>query len=285
MLGFLHNERVVNEAFSARFVRTSASCPPLDTQRRWLALDARGGRVLHHRADEHAGRVLFDRDDAASVGIRLAVWDPLSAAGGGHLELPVPVLPRRPHCWNAALLCCDQNGLQDHAGGTFRVVLVGTDHEGTFACVYTSLGPAAWSEPIYTAQHPDPGGAGGGYADPMRGAVVRNAFYFLFQGRTSILKYDLATGDMSVIRLPPASHSGRSILCTVLTTTEDGGLGFARVEGDKLCLWSMEARPNGGALAMEWTQGRVIDLRSLLPVINLLGFADGLGMILVWTIN
>ena len=75
--------------------------------------------------------------------------------------------------------------------------------------------------------------------------------------------------------------------CTVLTTTttEDGGLGFARVEGDKLCLWSMEARPNGGALAMEWTQGRVIDLRSLLPVINLLGFADGLGMILVWTIN
>ena len=75
--------------------------------------------------------------------------------------------------------------------------------------------------------------------------------------------------------------------CTVLTTTttEDGGLGFARVEGDKLCLWSVEARPNGGAVAMEWTQDRVIDLRSLLPIIDLLGFADGLSMILVGTID
>ena len=77
------------------------------------------------------------------------------------------------------------------------------------------------------------------------------------------------------------------MLCTVLTTTttEDGGLGFARVEGDKLCLWSVEARPNGGALAMEWTQDRVIDLRSPLPIIDLLGFADGLSMILVGTID
>ncbi|XP_066326853.1 uncharacterized protein [Miscanthus floridulus] len=93
MLGFLHNERVVNEAFSARFVRTSASCPPLDTQRGWLALDARGGRVLlHHRADEHAGRVLFDRDDAVSVGIRIAVWDPLSlpAAAAATWSCPSP---------------------------------------------------------------------------------------------------------------------------------------------------------------------------------------------------
>jgi hypothetical protein len=146
----------------------------------------------------------------------------------------------------------------------------------------------AWSEPIYTAQHPDLGVAGGANASrttlPVRGALLRNAFYFMFRGRTSILKYDLATGDMSVIGLPPSSHSG-PMLRTVFTTTEDGGLGFARVEGCKLCLWSMETRPNGGALAMEWTQGRVIDLRSLLPVIDLLGFADGIGMILVRTLD
>ena len=36
---------------------------------------------------------------------------------------------------------------------------------------------------------------------------------------------------------------------------------------------------------MEWTRGRVIDLRTLLPVIDLLGFAHGLGIILVGTVD
>ncbi|CAD6265077.1 unnamed protein product [Miscanthus lutarioriparius] len=283
MLGFLRNMSAANEPISARFVRTSASCRPSTPS----GAGSRSTRArprpppLRRRRRARLPRPLRPRR-RAFLGIRLAIWDPLSAAAGGHLELPVPVLPRRPRSWLAALLC-DQHGLLDHADGHFRVVLVGTDSEGTFACVYYSLGPAAWSEPVYTAQHPDPG-AGGGYVDAVRGALVGNALYFLFQWRTSILKYDLATGDVSFIRLPLASHNGR-MLNTVLTTTEDGGLGFARVAVDKLCLWSMEPRPNGGALAMEWTQGRVIDLRSLLPVIDLLGYADGVGMILVGTIG
>ncbi|CAD6262051.1 unnamed protein product [Miscanthus lutarioriparius] len=95
MLGFLRNMFAANEPISARFVRTSASCPPLDTQRGWIALDARGGRVLLHRAadDERACLVLSARGGAPSWGICLAIWDPLSAAAGSHLELPVPVLP------------------------------------------------------------------------------------------------------------------------------------------------------------------------------------------------
>jgi hypothetical protein len=99
MLGFFHNAHAPDliEAISASFVRTSASCPPLDAQRGWLALDARGGRVLLHPVGDFA-QLLYDRDDAAYAGIRLSVWDPLSAAGGGHLELPVLALPRRPRC-------------------------------------------------------------------------------------------------------------------------------------------------------------------------------------------
>lgn len=233
MLGYFRNVCEVNSSCSARparfsgLVRTSASCPPLNIQRRWHAIDARGGRVLLHR------------DDAVPMGIRLAVWDPLSAAAGGYLELPVPILPRRPHSWNAALLCCDHHGLQDHADVPFRVVLVGTDPEGTFACVYSSFGLAAWSEVAYAAQHPDPGDVGGGRIARVRGALVGNTLYFLFQDRTSILEYDLATGDISVIPLPPASYSYIRWMPMVLTTTEDGGLGFAGVADDRLHLWSM----------------------------------------------
>ncbi|XP_039778908.1 uncharacterized protein LOC120646393 [Panicum virgatum] len=82
---------------------------------------------------------------------------------------------------------------------------------------------------------------------------------------------------MSVLHLPPASHNQR----IVLTTTEDGGrLGFARMEeGYRLCLWDMVGTTTG------WTKGRVIELKALLPVIDLLGFAHGLGVILVGTVD
>ncbi|CAD6271816.1 unnamed protein product [Miscanthus lutarioriparius] len=278
MLGFFRNvcevdgNCIARPARSSRLVRTSASCPPLNTQRGWHAIDARGGRVLLHR------------DDAVPMGIRLAVWDPFSAAAAGHLELPVPILPRRPRSWNAALLCCDHHGLQDHADVPFRVVLVGTDPEGTFACVYSSFGLAAWSEVACAAQHPDPGDDGGRIAR-VRGALVGNTLYFLLQDRTSILKYDLATGDISVIRLPPASYSYIRWMPMVLTTTEDGGLGFAGVAGDRLHLWSVVLRPNGGALAMGFAQGRTIDLSRLPPSIVMLGFADDAGIILLATID
>jgi hypothetical protein len=82
---------------------------------------------------------------------------------------------------------------------------------------------------------------------------------------------------MSVLHLPPASHNQR----IVLTTTEDGSrLGFARMaEGYRLCLWDMVGTTTG------WTKGRVIELKALLPVIDLLGFAHGLGVILVGTVD
>ncbi|KAG2580707.1 hypothetical protein PVAP13_6NG360301 [Panicum virgatum] len=229
-------------------------------RRGWHALDARAGRVLLHRASAAA---------PAQAAIRLAVWDPLAASDRGHIDLPAPALPRRPRSWNAALLC------EDDPDGPFRVVLVGTDAEGTFACFYSSPEPAAWSEPAFHApQHPG-GGGGGDHVDMARGVLVGDALYFVCQMRTRVLRYELGTRAMSVVHLPPASHNQR----IALTTTEDGGLGFARMEGCRLCLWSS----SGGA--MEWTRGGVIDLRTLLPVIDVLGFGHGLGIILVGTVD
>ncbi|CAO2200339.1 unnamed protein product [Urochloa humidicola] len=265
MLGFLRNDAPraasgagEDEACSTRFVRTAASCPPIPPRPGWHALDARAGRVLLHRP-------------APALEIRLAVWDPLAVASGDRRHLDLPALPRRRRSWNAALLCDD-----DADDRAFRVVVVGTDAEGAFACVYSSSS-AAWTYPAYAPQLAED------HIDTARGALAGGALYFVCQRRRNVLKYDLATGDMSVVRLPPASHNHR----IALTTAEHGGLGFARMEGYRLGIWSVvDARPDGGGgVEAEWTRDRVIDLRTLLPVIYLLGFAHGHGIILVGTVD
>ena len=69
-------------------------------------------------------------------------------------------------------------------------------------------------------------------------------------------------------------------------TTEDGGLGVARMEGRRLSLWSMEANFNG---SMGWAQIRAIDLVKLLSVdahsnfSDFVGFAHGVGIFFVGT--
>ncbi|CAO2164864.1 unnamed protein product [Urochloa humidicola] len=268
MLGFLRNDAPraaaggEGEACSTRFVRTAASCPPIPPRPGWHALDARAGRVLLHRP-------------APALEIRLAVWDPLAAASAGdrrHLDLPA--LPRRRRSWNAALLCDADADADDRA---FRVVVVGTDAEGAFACIYSSSS-AAWTDPAYASQH------GGDHVDTARGALAGGALYFVCQRRTNVLKYDLATGAMSVVRLPPASHNHRIALTTA---ADHGRLGFARMEGYRLGIWSMVAAGpgTGGGVEAEWTRDRVIDLRTLLPVIDLLGFAHGHGIVLVGTVD
>ncbi|KAF8753142.1 hypothetical protein HU200_011798 [Digitaria exilis] len=263
MLGFISNDAVGDGGFSARFVRTAASCPPLAARRGWHALDARAGRVLlHHRAAAAA----------ATQGIRLAVWDPLASVQHQHMvDLPSPVLPRRPRSLNAVLLCDDDDPPAEGAF-VFRVVLVGTDAEGAFACVYSSSPPeaAAWSEPSQQ-QHP-----GDDHVDVVRGALVGDAVYFVCQRRTRVLRYDLATRAITLLHLPPVSHNQR----IALTATDGGGLGFARMERYRLGLWSSM---DGGGGTMEWTRDREIDLRTLLPVIDLLGFAHG--VVLVGTVD
>ena len=63
-------------------------------------------------------------------------------------------------------------------------------------------------------------------------------------------------------------------------------MGLAGAEDSRVYLWSREAGPNEEA---GWAQSRVIELEMLLPVDDLsdspivVGFADGVGIILLWT--
>ncbi|KAG2639582.1 uncharacterized protein LOC120660495 [Panicum virgatum] len=101
--------------------------------------------------------------------------------------------------------------------------------------------------------------------------------------QTQILKCNISTREMHMIRLPPACCSDRRI---VLMAMQDGGLGFATVSGSNLCLWSREGASDKDA---GWVQKTAIDLKTLLPGRALVtppdvaGFAEGIGFIFVET--
>lgn len=113
-------------------------------------------------------------------------------------------------------------------------------------------------------------------------ALVGNALYFLIDAFNSILEYDLAERSVSVLHLPPDFVSDFA----VLTTSEDGVLGFARVENSRLWLWSIETGPEGDAVLAP--KGS-IELLTLLQVdaaaiVNdYVGFAHGVGIFFVGT--
>ncbi|OEL38664.1 hypothetical protein BAE44_0000317 [Dichanthelium oligosanthes] len=108
-------------------------------------------------------------------------------------------------------------------------------------------------------------------------ALVGNALYFPIGVGSSAVRYDLATRETSVMRLPPESWG----YAAVLVAMEDGGLGVARLEGGVtggLSLWKMEAGANGD---IGWTQTTVVELGNLLalPISSrFLGFAHGTGV-------
>ncbi|TVU40070.1 hypothetical protein EJB05_13518, partial [Eragrostis curvula] len=143
---------------------------------------------------------------------------------------------------------------------------------------------ASWNAAVLCA-------AGSGACDHLD--CHRGPFLVLFIGHaigkgpvcynSTILKYDLTSRNMSEIQLPDTVDSGE----IVLITTEDDGLGFACIAEDfKLCLGSKVADPDEGA---GWAQNRVIELEALLPASALstspqvLGFAEGVGVIVLWT--
>ncbi|XP_039792684.1 uncharacterized protein LOC120658500 [Panicum virgatum] len=186
--------------------------------------------------------------------------------------------PRRAESWAAAVLCgCVVGAACDGCHrGPFRVVLVGTDAGGIFSCVYSSL-DGAWSEP---ASHPGSPTC----LESVPGVLVGGALHFLFQFGDSILRYVLGARQVSVIQRPPActAFQGRALLMAM----EDGRLGFASVLDSRLCLWPREVGADGEA---RWAQGRAIELETLLPADALLtlpyliGFADGVGVLFLWT--
>ncbi|PUZ68855.1 hypothetical protein GQ55_2G061600 [Panicum hallii var. hallii] len=246
--------------FVARFVPATPFCPRFPDHRDRCALDARHGRVLL---------------TTTPWGSDLEVWDPVTDV---LWELaPHPRYLGDPFSWNATVLCAD-HGVCDHLDchlGRFVVVFLDSDTGTMRVHLYLSEA-AAWSPPMYGPQSTVHG------VETLPTALVGNALYFLIDATQSILECDLATMNMSVIPLPPEHF----VDFAVLTTMEDGQLGFARIVGSKLLLWSMKMDPEGHA---GWSQVRVLELETLLPADafpisdDYVGFAHGVGVFFVPT--
>ncbi|CAL5078045.1 unnamed protein product [Urochloa decumbens] len=270
LLGFIRNTyTIVSDSEVSCFVPTTAAPPfsplPLDEWDRGWVLDCRHGRVLLDWRDWDTGL------------IRLAVWAPIAG--------DVKVLPRLPYCipslcCKAAVLCSMRGGGCDHLdchGGAFRVVLLGSDLQGSKACVYSSEA-GAWTAPASIHFQETT------YTDCwFRPTLVGDDdLYFRINICGIIVKYDLGKHCVSVLEDPPF----RCHYNSVLMVTEDVLLGAAIIEGSSLRLWSREVKPKGAAV---WIQRRVIELDTLIPSADshsfnrqpATRFAEGLGTIFV----
>jgi hypothetical protein len=99
-----------------------------------------------------------------------------------------------------------------------------------------------------------------------------------------MLKYDLATRVMFVMRIPISGY----LRCVVPMAMDDGGLGLAEVDmQSNLILWSMEVSADGNV--ERWVVSRQIELRMLLPAHALafcvVAVADAVGVIFVYTVD
>ncbi|CAN6180903.1 unnamed protein product, partial [Urochloa humidicola] len=261
MLGFLCNLRS-----QSSFVATSSFRPPRAARSDFAAIDARHGRVLLHSAP-------WDLRDNP-LRNPFVIWDPIT---GDRRELPLLLYPTYPFSWNAAVVCAStaSGDACDHLDcrrGPFLVVfVVGTDRFGMSVYVYSSE-TDAWSKQA-SAQLP-------GFSQINLGpsALVGSSLYFTIWRSKLLLKYDLATREVSMVPLPTFSTR------VVPMTTDDGRLGFAHIVNKTLCLWSREAAPDGDAA---WAQSRVIELETLLPhdvlssPLDVASFADGIAVVFV----
>ncbi|CAN6181015.1 unnamed protein product [Urochloa humidicola] len=242
MLGLL----LRHESSSTSFAATSSFRPRGGDLRGRRALDSRHGRVLLARLP-----VLQTRLEN-----NLSVWDPIT---GEDLELPKQ--PRHheivPFGWNAAVLCA--NGSCEHLGchrGPFLIVIVCAEIDGVYVHEYSSeagawrTSAAHYGGNLYNLYHLDPS------------AYAENAIHFMFYSEmsTGILEYNVGTQEITQDLLPDDLSGG------VLTTTENGGLGFARVDWLTLYLWSRQPGPNGYWV---WTLSRTVNLGTMFaPVIG-----------------
>ncbi|CAD6335547.1 unnamed protein product [Miscanthus lutarioriparius] len=273
LLGFVSNVRIQRQRGAVEFVPT-CSLPASQVHSRKghvRVVDAHHGRVLLHRIS--AGWSLPWPDV-------LMVWDPTTDV---QEEVPFPDVAQYKLDWTAAVLCA-AGGPCDHIDcrpGPFLIVFVGYDreHVETVLCTYSSS-TASWSKPISSNQLP--------YGRYMSRHVahVESALYFGVLMTDHILKFDWESQEISWIQMPPTCSSKWPY---VLTTTEGGGLGLATIhESSKLYMWS---RNDVSQVDATWTQSRVIELKTLLPVHavlaspRLFGFTVGTGVIFVRSNN
>ncbi|XP_073356720.1 uncharacterized protein [Aegilops tauschii subsp. strangulata] len=282
LLGLLHRTQVLIGDPAPRFASTTSmpdfphpgsdGCPT-------RPLDCRHGRVLIH---------MFHDQDAG-----LLVWDPVT--GDRH------VVPNPDIDWIAytgAVFCaaagCDH---LDCHGGPFRVFFLATDdgEEVIKASVYSSA-MGAWTAPVslddscecYARHRRDltakrrryiP------YVQSRRVAAIEDAVYFTISRSTAIAKYDCGKNRLSVIDPSPPDTEVYGGFITLMVM-EDNSLGLAGVKDFSLNLWSRKVKG-----AAKWVPCMVIDLEKIMPMAkplkgngaNVVGFAEGLGVIFVST--
>jgi hypothetical protein len=265
MLGYLCNDNDHYFNISSRFLSTAAFCPRQRPGGGWSAISARHGRAL------------FQDTTTRSNDLFLWVWDPVT-----DWKFRLPVFPRRPEGFSAAVLCgkagCDHRGC--HGGDPFFVaVVVGTNDDGVTSARVYSTEAGAWSD-MTSIDHGSP-------EYGMRSSVlVGDSLYFLYEPSTKILRYDLAGRQLSVIHRPKACRINGCYCNIVLMATEDGALGFAGVHGSTFSMWSMSTDAKG---AVAWVERRVVELATVLPpralqarpLVN--GFVEGAGIIILGT--
>ncbi|CAL5067235.1 unnamed protein product [Urochloa decumbens] len=278
LLGLLHRLTALQGDPVPRFASTT-SMPdfphPSSGGRRTRPLDCRHGRVLVHMLREKIMSYL--------------VWDPVT---GDRHAVPKPTIHWLIH--NAGVFCaadgCDH---LDCHGGPFRVVFMATDdHDLLVKVSVFSSETGVWSTPVslgdscecYVRHMEDaiqrdryhlP------YVQPTRAAVIRDEIYFTLRWGHAIVKYDGGNNCLSMIDPPPHNAYGISLM-----VMDDSSLGFVCIEGCSLHLWSRKVNSKGSA---EWVQCQVIDLKTVIPVIDpgqvpsVVGSAEGVGAIFIST--
>ncbi|CAL5077728.1 unnamed protein product [Urochloa decumbens] len=260
ILGFLCDGCDIGDHQIARFMPTSL--PQAGRRRRMRPSDSRHGHVLFH--------------NYPWASFSIIVWDPIMDK---RLELPEPPSLSSLDGWTAAVLCAaTPSGACNHLDchrGPFVVVLMGSKDYKVFCYVYSSES-GAWSGPTTAALHDD-------HVGWRRSTLVKNMLYFVCATNKRTIEYDLVTRKISVIDLPGSQCKNKMCPSFIeLTTTEDGRLGFTRLEDFRLCLWSREVQD------ARWELIKVIGLDELLPIDgtwtwtrrpSLLGSAEGVGIV------
>lgn len=232
-----------------RFVPTIGSCPPPMPNHILgdvTVCDCRHGRVLLEDGQIPSGFVVWD----PMTGLRRLLTN--SFYNDCLIYVDIAVL--------CAMDGCDHSTCHD---GPFRVVFIGVEvgaqrDEMTTACVYSSE-TSEWGTPTSELQLVEDC-----FLDGMPNVLVGDGLHILltYQG-CRILKYDLGRHCLSMIDMPVGvAGYDRG---TTLMAAEDGGLGIARLDNFMLHLWSRDSGLDGVAA---WTQHRVLDLKSFLPIGN-----------------